>query len=167
MPHANWTLSTGYKPGLLGRIVSLHADYYVKSGQFGPEFESQVAGGLSEFFARLSSTMNQIWSVGNAARIEGSVSIDGQGLGKNHAHLRWFIISQALRGKGAGEALMQAAMDHVDQQGFSQTRLWTFAGLDAARTLYERHGFTLTKEYDGDQWGHTVREQLWIRPAGG
>ena len=62
---------------------------------------------------------------------------------------------------------MQAAMDHVDRMGFSQTRLWTFAGLDAARTLYERNGFTLAEEYEGDRWGKTVREQLWIRPAGG
>ncbi len=167
MRHATWTLTAGYRPGLLGRVVSLHAEYYVKSGQFGPEFESQVAGGMSEFFPRLSSPLNQIWSVESAVRIEGSLSIDGQDLGENCAHLRWFIISDALRGKGAGAVLMQAAMDHVDRMGFSQTRLWTFAGLDAARTLYERNGFTLAEEYEGDRWGKTVREQLWIRPAGG
>jgi len=95
--------------------------------------------------------------------IKGSISIDGQGLGDNCAHLRWFITADSLRGQGAGAMLLQAAMDHVDQIGFKETQLWTFTGLDAARTLYQRHGFELRKEYDGKHWGRTQREQLWVR----
>ncbi|MCP5039021.1 MAG: GNAT family N-acetyltransferase [Rhodobacteraceae bacterium] len=163
MNQTAWNIEPGYKAGLLGRIVSLHANYYIQSGQFGPDFESQVAGELAEFFPRLSAPQNQIWSIVRDGQIEGSVSIDGQHLGGNRAHLRWFIISDVLRGRGVGGALMKHAMDHVDQQGFGETRLWTFTGLNAARRLYERQGFILREEYEGDQWGRNVREQLWVR----
>ena len=39
--------------------------------------------------------------------------------------------------------------------------LSTFAGLDEARHLYEKHGFKLCEECEGDQWGVTVTEQLF------
>ena len=35
----------------------------------------------------------------------------------------------------------------------------TFAGLDAARHLYEKFGFTLTTEREDSQWGEPVLEQ--------
>ena len=38
------------------------------------------------------------------------------------------------------------------------------AGLDAARKLYEQHGFVLMEEYPGDQWGKQVLEQKFVRP---
>jgi len=36
-------------------------------------------------------------------------------------------------------------------------------GLDAARSLYERNGFTLADEYVGTQWGTPVTEQKFVR----
>jgi hypothetical protein len=49
--------------------------------------------------------------------------------------------------------------------GASAVWLTTFAGLDAARALYERYGFALADESDADQWQGGVREQLFKRPA--
>jgi hypothetical protein len=43
--------------------------------------------------------------------------------------------------------------------GYGQIYLWTFAGLDPARHLYEKAGFTLVKERTGRQWGTEVEEQ--------
>ena len=45
----------------------------------------------------------------------------------------------------------------------SSVWLTTFAGLDAARALYERHGFRLVSESDIDQWSGGVREQRFER----
>jgi hypothetical protein len=39
----------------------------------------------------------------------------------------------------------------------------TFAGLDAARALYERAGFHLVDEIEGESWGRTMREQRFER----
>ncbi|MDN3718886.1 GNAT family N-acetyltransferase [Roseibium salinum] len=97
----------------------------------------------------------------------GSISIDGEDLGNNIAHLRWFILSERLRGKGLGKELLVRALDHCDRQGFDEIHLWTLKGLDAARSLYEKHGFELTDEYVGDQWGKAVTEQKFIRKRPG
>ena len=83
--------------------------------------------------------------------------------GNNIAHLRWFILSEKLRGKGLGRVLLQKALDHCDSLGFDEIHLWTLKGLDAARSLYERNGFFLADEYLGDQWGKEVAEQKFIR----
>jgi GNAT superfamily N-acetyltransferase len=78
------------------------------------------------------------------------------------AHLRWFIVDDALRGAGIGRHLIARAMAFVDEH-FDETYLWTFKGLNAARHLYDTAGFQLTDEAEGQQWGATVVEQRFSR----
>lgn len=162
-----WSLEPGATAGLADRIVALHGAYYGPAAGFGPAFEAVVRGGLMAFLPRLDNPANQIWRVTLGGAVEGAIAIDGEDLGHGIGQLRWFITSDSLRGRGAGKALLAAALAHADALGFAETRLWTFAGLDAARALYERHGFRLTEEQDGDQWGKVVREQMFVRPLGG
>jgi GNAT superfamily N-acetyltransferase len=56
------------------------------------------------------------------------------------------------------------ALEFCDQRGYRETHLWTVNGLDAARKLYQDHGFELAEEYYGDQWGSEVLEQKFVRP---
>lgn len=162
-----WLLEPGPGTGFADRVVALHADYYGPAAGFGPDFAAVVRRGIDEFLPRLTNPANQVWRAMRGDTLHGSVAIDGEDLGPGVAHLRWFIASDALRGRGAGKALLAAALAHADAQGFAETRLWTFAGLDAARALYERNGFRLVEERNGDQWGKVVREQMFSRPRGG
>jgi GNAT superfamily N-acetyltransferase len=75
------------------------------------------------------------------------------------AHLRWFIVSDAWRGKGAGRRLIHTALSFCRNRGYAQVHLWTFEGLNAARHLYEQAGFKLVEEHRGTQWGTGVNEQ--------
>ena len=43
--------------------------------------------------------------------------------------------------KGAGSALMEAALDRIRQDGYSQVVLWTMRDNARARSFYERMGF--------------------------
>ena len=52
--------------------------------------------------------------------------------------------------------LQDAALDPV--------WLTSFRGLDAARALYERHGFRLVCEEPATSWGTPVLEQRFERP---
>ncbi|MDR3427337.1 helix-turn-helix domain-containing GNAT family N-acetyltransferase [Silvimonas sp.] len=156
---------TGYQPGLIGRIAEMHADFYSRHWHFGQFFESKVAAGAAEFTGRLDHPANQIWAAVQNGRIVGSVAIDGQDLGNNEAHLRWFILDDTCRGTGVGRQLLAQAMAFCDEAGFSATQLWTFKGLDAARRLYESFGFVLALEEQGTQWGSSVTEQQFTRPA--
>jgi GNAT superfamily N-acetyltransferase len=92
-------------------------------------------------------------------RIEGSIAIDGAHAETEGGHLRWFIISNGLRGKGVGNQLMDTAMDFCRSRGYSRIYLWTFEGLNPARHLYERNGFRLVEQHKGSQWGREVNEQ--------
>ena len=67
---------------------------------------------------------------------------------------------------GIGRLLISKATAFVDQNDSDRTRLWTFKGLDAARHLYEKHGFTLAHETPGKQWGKEVIEQEFVRQRG-
>jgi len=153
----------GYQPGVIGRVVEMHARFYSRQVGFGQFFESLVAKGLAEFAPRLSNRQNGLWVAMCTDQIVGSVAIDGEDLGNNTAHLRWFIVDDGLRGVGVGQALLTDAIAFCDRQGFEEVHLWTFRGLDAARRLYERFRFVLTEERAGHQWGGEVTEQLFVR----
>lgn len=159
---------SGYRPGLIGRIAEMHAAFYARHSGFGQFFESKVAAGVAEFSGRLNEPCNGIWTAIQNDRIVGSIAIDGQDLGSNQAHLRWFILDDGCRGSGAGRQLLTQALDFCDRFGFPQVQLWTFKGLDAARKLYESNGFQLVHEEAGQQWGSVVTEQQFTRnkPAG-
>ena len=163
MPRGAYVIAEGYRPGIVGRIVSMHADYYSREHGFGLAFESKVAAGLAAFIPRADKPGNHIWTATVDGDIAGSIAIDSEDLGTGEAHLRWFITDDRLRGSGAGRDLLTRAVHFCDEQRLPAIQLWTFAGLDAARYLYENLGFTLTEEFSGAQWGATVIEQRFTR----
>ena len=155
----------GYRPGLVGRVTEMHAAFYSRHVGFGQFFESQVATGVAEFVGRLDKPYNGIWAAISDDRIIGSITIDGEDLGQDNAHLRWFILDENAQGRGLGRQLLSEAIMFCDRQNFAATRLWTFRGLDAARHLYESFGFRLVREAEGQQWGSKVTEQEFMRPS--
>jgi GNAT superfamily N-acetyltransferase len=143
----------GYVPGAIGRVSELHAAYYHREWGFGLFFESRVAVELAEFLGRYDEERDGFWTAQVDGRIEGSIAIDGLYAAAEGAHLRWFIVSDALRGQGAGGRLMEAAIGFCRACGCRRVYLNTFEGLGAARHLYERFGFRLVEQQPGTQWG--------------
>jgi len=156
------TISEGYAAGCIGRIAQLHASHYSASGGFGVAFEAKVAKELAEFCLSYVPGRDGLW-LAHGIEIEGSIAIDGSRAAEDGAHLRWFITSDTLRGRGIGKALLNRALEFSDCCGYRNVYLWTFAGLDAARHLYESHGFRLQHESPGSQWGTVVHEQRFVR----
>lgn len=152
----------GYVPGCLGRIVELHADYYSRTAGFGAFFEAKVAAEMAAFLQGFETGRDGLWVAWSDDRVEGSVAIQAPKDGRDQAQLRWFILSQKLRGQGVGNALLGSAVDHCRAHDLRKVELWTFAGLDAARHLYEKHGFRLVEENEGEQWGGRVLEQRFL-----
>lgn len=133
-------LHRGYLSGAIGRLTELHARYYAATAGFGVAFEATVARELAEFCARYDDTRDGLWLAVQGRRIEASIVIDAAQVNGAGAHLRW-----------------------VDAQRYPKTFLLSFAGLDAARHLYEAGGFRLVHEAPGDRWGTTVTEQRYER----
>jgi DNA-binding MarR family transcriptional regulator/ribosomal protein S18 acetylase RimI-like enzyme len=153
----------GYRSGIIASVTQLHASFYSQNYEFSAVFERKVATEMSEFMGRIDTSKNTIFSAYVDDELLGSVSLDGEDLGKGTSHLRWFIVSPKAHGLGIGSLLISKATAFVDQNNFDRTRLWTFKGLDAARHLYEKHGFTLAHETPGMQWGTKVIEQEFVR----
>jgi GNAT superfamily N-acetyltransferase len=103
-----------------------------------------------------------IWRIAWSApsTIDGGETGDGSA-----AHLRWFIMAEDCQDRGLGRLLMTEAMAFCDDVGFARVWLWTFAGLDAARRLYQDFGFSLCRELSAEQWGKAVDEQMFERLA--
>ncbi len=153
------TIHKGYLPGAIGKIVELHAHYYSGLVGFGLPFESKVARELSEFCERYVENRDGLWIALQDGRIEGSIAIDGSHAERDGAHLRWFITSGNVRGKGVGTSLLSSAMEFCRLRHYGRVYLWTFEGLGAARHLYEKFGFLLAFQQRGTQWGTEVTEQ--------
>lgn len=152
-------LHAGYRPGAIGRVVELHGAYYHRVWGFGAFFEARVARDLAAFCAAFQEGRDGLWLVVLGGRVEGSIALDGSHAEASGAHLRWFILSDALRGKGWGHALLDAALAFARGRGYRRVHLDTFQGLDAARHLYEQAGFQLVGAAEGEQWGTRVMEQ--------
>lgn len=149
----------GYTPGVIGRVSELHAKYYAAHWGFGHFFEAKVAIELSRFINTYNESKDRIWSLVVDGGIEGSITIDGTSEDDRVAHLRWFIVSDKIRGFGAGNRLMAQALAFSREAGFEKVYLWTFQGLAPARHLYDKFGFRLVEEHRGEQWGTAVVEQ--------
>ncbi|MCK7614239.1 helix-turn-helix domain-containing GNAT family N-acetyltransferase [Roseibium sediminicola] len=163
VPAPDFTIVEGYQTGMIGDIAAMHGRTHGHIVGMGPTFESVVAKAMAEFMPRVGNPVNNSWSVVESDEVIGSITIDGEDLGGKIAHLRWFILSERLRGKGLGKVLLAKALEHCDRHGFDEIHLWTLKGLEAARALYEKNGFVLADEYVGDQWGKAVTEQMFIR----
>ncbi|MEM7111801.1 MAG: GNAT family N-acetyltransferase [Chloroflexota bacterium] len=155
-------IHTGYLPGTIGRVAELHGRYYAAHWHFGVFFEARVAKELSDFMMRYDAERDCFWAIMQSGRLEGSLTIDGIHAADKGAHLRWFIMSDALRGQGFGNRLIQEAITFCRHKQYPRIYLHTFAGLNAARRLYEKAGFTLIHEEAGQQWGTEVTEQTFV-----
>lgn len=149
----------GYLPGSIGRVAELHGTYYHRHWDFGLFFEAMVATELAAFLGRYDDRRDGFWTAVSGGSIEGSIAIDGSHAPSEGAHLRWFILSDALRGKGIGRRLLETAIGFCEGRGYRRMSLWTFEGLHAARHLYGKYGFRLVDQKDGTRWGRQVREQ--------
>ena len=153
------TIARGYIPGAIGRVAELNGTYYHEQWGFGLVFEAMVATDLSEFLNRYDETRDGFWTAHFGGRVEGHITIDGISAQTTGAHLRYFIVSDNLRGRGVGSRLITSAIEFCRKAGHKRVYLWTFEGLEAARYLYEKEGFRLVEEKRGSRWGVEVNEQ--------
>lgn len=159
-------IQTGYIPGALGRITELHETYYSNYWNLEYEFSREVAVELAEFLDRYDETTDRLWLVLSDPDVEGkqeivgSLVIDGSHSDDEEgARLRWVILAPELHGQGLGRELMNRAMKFCDETGFDRVFLWTYEGLEAARQLYEEHGFTFVEDVTRQDWGPELTYQ--------
>lgn len=140
-------------------VIALHRHYYGREWGFTAAFEAKVSSDIAAFLAGFDPTRDLFLTRYENGELLGSITIDGTD--PKGAHLRWFIVSDATRGKGLGRELMQLAVDFAHALDTPKIWLTTFAGLDAAEHLYESFGFEKVSETDQDQWQSGVVERRY------
>ena len=130
-----------------------------RNGAFGRFFETKVGAEMAEFLTRIDAPGNQVFWARDDDGLAASVSLDADDSENGLWHLRWFIAAARLRGQGVGARLVGSCVEAARAGRAAGIFLWTFAGLDAARRIYERAGFRLVREAEDTTWGRTVTEQ--------
>lgn len=148
-----------YRPGIEDEVVLHHTSYYGEHWGFDERFCAQVRRELGEFIKEFDRERDCFWWAARGGGFAGSIAVDGSRSGVERARIRWFIVPEAFQGAGVGGVLLDQAMQFCRSRHFQSVHLWTFEGLDSARTLYERHGFRLGETASGTDWGTPVIEQ--------
>ena len=151
------TIRTELLVGDIGSIVYLHGMLYAKEHNYNHAFEAYVAEALGQF-AKRSKPRERIWVIEQNQQVLGSIALCE--VSNDIAQLRWFLISPELRGQGMGINLMTSLIRFSLDKNYKTISLWTVQGLDAAKRIYERFGFSLAREIKHQVWGgmHTEQE---------
>jgi GNAT superfamily N-acetyltransferase len=138
------SIRTELRPGDIGYIIHLHGRLYKEEYNYGISFESYVAAGLHEFWQQYDPLKDRIWICEHHNTIVGSMVLMHRP--DNKAQLRYFLLEPAYRGIGLGKKLMGLFLEFYAHCGYNGAWLLTTAELDAAASLYTRHGFRLIEE---------------------
>ena len=146
----------GYIPGGLAQSCALQTRDYTRFHGFGAVFEAGRLSDIGAFLARYDAARDGIWLLVDGGRVQGSIVIDG-GVPQRSAQLRWFIVSDELRGGGWGQRLMATAMEFCRTR-FPHVYLHTFAG-SMPRASVRAAWLFVDQTSDRRPWGPTVLEQ--------
>lgn len=152
------TIRNRFHPGDIGYITFLHGALYHKEYGHGIEFEAYVASGLADLYHHYDPKKDCAWICEYDRAIIGSLFLQHKEEG---TQLRYFLIHPEYRGIGLGKKLMKLYMNFLLKGGYRSSFLWTTHELDAAGSLYKRHGFELTEEKPSTRFGKSLTEQKY------
>jgi GNAT superfamily N-acetyltransferase len=141
----------GYEPGLIGRVGELHGRYYAAAWGVGAGFEIMMTREFCDFVEHYDSENDLLLSAHIDGVLAGSISILGNP-GPEEAHLRFFLVDPRYHGRGAGKALLNAALSWCRAHRFRKVFLWTVDHLAQSRRLYEQAGFRVTVQCTDDRY---------------
>lgn len=151
-----------HRSGDMGWVVQRHGELYRAEYDWDETFEALVAGIVARFITRYDPTRERCWIAEIAGERVGSVFCVRRS--KDVAQLRLLLVDPKARGTGLGTRLVNECVAFARAAGYRTLVLWTNDVLVAARRIYERAGFTLTKSTPAHEFGHDVVEQWWELP---
>ena len=152
-----------HRPGDIGWVISRHGALYAKEYGWDDTFEAMVAVIAARFLQNFDPPSERCWIAERDGVNVGCVFVVKRSA--TTAQLRLLSVEPAARGAGVGRRLVGECIAFARTAGYRKLMLWTNAGLDAARHLYEEAGFRLTKEekhrsFGKDLVGQTFRLTL-------
>jgi DNA-binding MarR family transcriptional regulator/GNAT superfamily N-acetyltransferase len=153
------TVLRSLQVGDIGLIASRQGQLYAQEYGWDETFEALVAEIGARFVQKFDPKWERCWVAEQGGRIVGSVFVVRKS--PRVAQLRLLYVDPVTRGQGLGARLVDECLRFARSKGYRSMMLWTNAGLDAARRIYEARGFVLQKEERHRSFGKNLVGQFW------
>jgi DNA-binding MarR family transcriptional regulator/GNAT superfamily N-acetyltransferase len=146
-------------PGDFGWVVRRHAELYAQEYQWTEPFEGLCAQIVADYANDNDPKRERCWIA----------ELDGDNVGcvflvketATVARIRLLLVDPKARGLGLGARLTDECIRFARQTGYKKITLWTHSVLTAARHIYQKAGFTLTRTERHKSWGRPVVSEFW------
>jgi GNAT superfamily N-acetyltransferase len=144
-----------------------HGELYASEFGWDTSCETLFARIVADFAAEPDRDRNRAWIAELAGERVGCVfCVAGDEPGT--AKLRLLLVQGHARGHRLGSRLVETAVEFATDAGYERMTLWTNHPLLAAREVYLRHGFRLTREEPHHSFGVDLVGQTYelaLRPS--
>jgi DNA-binding MarR family transcriptional regulator/GNAT superfamily N-acetyltransferase len=146
-------------PGDFGWVVKRHAELYAREYGWIEPFEGVCAQIVADFANKNDPQRERCWIAEMDGVNVGCVFLAADS--DTVARIRLLLVDPKARGLGLGARLVEECVGFARSAGYKKITLWTHSVLTAARQIYQKAGFTLTRSEERVSWSKPVVSEHW------